>query len=155
MPCGAAQKELLTSRQIYLPRLANKLRGPARITLRRLTVVRDISVDATQLPRALCRHSNNDFVTLMAMVNLYEFWAELEATGEAEVRKKLAAGVYGEWKIGPVEAWLREKEAVEAHINNVLQQKTASQTVVWSRNSTLVAVVAICVAIIGLLLSYK
>lgn len=91
----------------------------------------------------------------MAMVNVDEFWAELEATGEAEVRKKLAAGAYGEWKAGPVEAWLREKEAMETHINNVQQQKTARKAVVWSRNSTLVAVVAVCVAIIGLWLSHK
>jgi capsid protein len=91
----------------------------------------------------------------MAMVNLDRFWAELEATGEAEVRKNLAAGAYGEWKIGPVEAWLREKEAVETHINDALQQKTARQAVVWSRNTALIAVVALCVSVIGLWLSYK
>ncbi len=46
-----------------------------------------------------------------------KLWAELEATGESDVRIKLASGVYGSWKVPLIKEWLRRKEERSSKVN--------------------------------------
>jgi len=48
------------------------------------------------------------------MITADELWPTLDATGEGEVRKKLAQGVYGRQKIPLVKAWLDRKDRERA-----------------------------------------
>ena len=69
-----------------------------------------------------------------------EFWAELEALGEDEVRLKLARSFYGHPggdKHGAVEEWLRRKDR---------KRQGRSEVVVWAS-----MIAAIAAAIISLL----
>ena len=46
----------------------------------------------------------------MALVDPKDLWPELDAQGEAEVRRKLVLNAYGHSKLPAVQEWLRVKE---------------------------------------------
>jgi hypothetical protein len=56
-----------------------------------------------------------------------ELRAELEERGEDDVRRRLAAGVYGPRETPIVEAWLRQKEAQRAEEGERYQRTIDSE----------------------------
>ena len=52
------------------------------------------------------------------MITADELWPKLDATGEDEVRKKLAMGAYGPPKIPLVNEWLARKESQRQDSSN-------------------------------------
>lgn len=76
--------------------------------------------------------------------------AELEAIGEKEVRAKLAAGVYGSWKVETIKEWLREKEEARASVMAEETKTQAKQNLTWTKIGVIAAVVIAVVAVVAL-----
>lgn len=76
--------------------------------------------------------------------------AELEATGEKEVRGKLAAGVYGSWKVETIKDWLREKEESRASVAAEEAKTQTKQTLSWTKIGVIVAIVSALAAVVAI-----
>ena len=94
------------------------------------------------------------------MISPEELWPTLESLGEAEVRKRLAQGVYGEQKIPVIREWLATKEAAkqdnrESQSLNLAEEANsiAAKANSISRQSNVIAWVALAVSFLGLLMS--
>ena len=79
--------------------------------------------------------------------------AELEATGEKEVRGKLAAGVYGAWKIETIKEWLREKEESRASVTAEETKTQAKENLSWTKISVIAAIVSAVAAVVAIWVS--
>ena len=79
--------------------------------------------------------------------------AELEAAGEKEVRKKLAAGVYGSWKVGTIKEWLREKEESRAALEVEEAKSYTRSTLSWAKIGVIAAIVSAAAAVVTIWLS--
>jgi hypothetical protein len=66
---------------------------------------------------------------------------ELEATGENEVRGKLAAGQYGAWKVETIKEWLRDQEESRASVAAEEARAHAKQNLSWTKIGVIAAVV--------------
>ena len=86
----------------------------------------------------------------MPILDQKKLRAELEASGEKEVRQKLAVGVYGSWKIKTIEGWLREKEEARASVAADDAKTQAKQTLSWTRISVIATVVSALAAVVAL-----
>jgi len=94
------------------------------------------------------------------MISPEELWPTLESLGEAEVRKRLAQGVYGEQKTPVIQEWLATKERAtqenrEGQSLNLAQEANsiAAEANSISRRSNAIAWVALAVSFLGLLMS--
>lgn len=89
----------------------------------------------------------------MANVNQDEFWKELDATGEEDVRKKSAAGVYGNWKHDLVLAWLAKQQTAATVAMESRHADAAEKTSFWAKVAAIAAIVMIPVTCIGIWVS--
>jgi hypothetical protein len=76
--------------------------------------------------------------------------AELEATGEKEVRGKLAAGVYGSWKVETIKEWLREKDESRASVAAEEAKTHAKENLSWAKIGVIAAVVSAVAAVVAI-----
>ena len=75
---------------------------------------------------------------------------ELEATGEKEVRGKLAAGLYGAWKVETIKEWLRDQEESRASVAAEEARIHAKQNLSWTKIGVIAAVVGAVAAVIAI-----
>ena len=94
------------------------------------------------------------------MISPEEFWPNLESLGEAEVRKRLAQGVYGAENTPVVREWLATKERArqenqQGRSFELAEQSNsiASEANSISRRSNTIAWVALAGSFLGLLVS--
>lgn len=86
-------------------------------------------------------------------MNRDQFLKELDATGEAEVRKRLAAGVYGNWKHDLIEAWLANQQTAANNVIANRQLDAAENTSFWTKVMAIVALAAFFATCIGIWIS--
>lgn len=79
-------------------------------------------------------------------LNVDEFYKELDATQEAYVRKKLAMGAYGEWKIRHAQHWLADRDAERAAAKESVLLASAMSTAFWTKIGAISAVLAAVIA---------
>ena len=91
----------------------------------------------------------------MALLNPDEFWKELDATGEGEVRKKYAAGAYGAWKHDLVDGWLSKQATDAAQAKEAIHTEVARRSMFWTKVGSIAALAAVIVACLGLWISRK
>ena len=84
-----------------------------------------------------------------------KLWSDLEKVGVAEVRRRLATGVYSDDKIALVKEWIRRKEQEHnSHVQN--EEETTAPTLVDKyltrlKNNPLIAIlIVVAIVVIGL-----
>jgi len=82
----------------------------------------------------------------MATVNIDDFYKELDATQEAYVRKKLAHGDYGAWKVPHVQNWLADRDAERAAKKEAELIASAKSTAFWTKVIAVATVGAMLIA---------
>ena len=86
----------------------------------------------------------------MPQFNVDEFYQELEATQETYVRKKLAMGSYGSWKIKHVQNWLVAKDAERSHALAVQGARDVRMTAMWTMVGALGTIATVAIAALAL-----
>lgn len=76
--------------------------------------------------------------------------AKLEATGEKEVRGKLAAGLYGASKVETIKEWLRDQEEARVSVAAEEVKTHAKQNLSWTKIGVVAAVVGAVAAVIAI-----
>lgn len=76
--------------------------------------------------------------------------AELEVSGEKEVRGKLAAGLYGAWKVETIKEWLRDQEESQGSVAAEEARTHVKQNLTWSKIGVIAAVVGAVAAVIAI-----
>lgn len=74
-----------------------------------------------------------------------EFLAELDATDESYIRKKLTLGGYMGWQVNAVERWLAQRADARAEEHASKQLLLARGTAFWNRTRAIATVVGIAV----------
>lgn len=88
----------------------------------------------------------------MTIIDTNKLYAKLEATGEPEVRKKLAAGAYGAAKIKSINEWLHQKEEDRKTLSESESVALANKSFSWTKVGVIAGVIAAIAAIISLVM---
>ncbi len=94
------------------------------------------------------------------MISADELWPKLDELGEAEVRKRLTQGVYGQQKLPLIQAWLAKKEGERTDTATQRQEIRESKALELSaeansiaRRSNAIAWIAAVISALALLVS--
>ena len=122
--------------------LPNKTLLSGNFSLRSKIVAQHSTAQHSTAQHSVERHWNQGWFEHMPIPDREKLRASLEATGEKEVRGKLAAGLYGAWKVKAIKEWLRDQEESRACVAAEEARARAKQNLSWTKIGVIVAVVA-------------